>query len=434
MSYRTLDFLAPSLHPNTLLSLSVPEPSATAPREPVVKSLPIKYGEHQALGVGKRIIADTDGSVVVADDAYRISRLRLPENSVPEVITQHSVTPKAKSTWTGLASSAAGPLAALSTGHLTLFSNSPLTTRLPGPLLTLSALPTWSSFAVAGKEVDISLWDAGRVFSAAPADDGKRKKDALQHGEIWRGKNVPNNHLSLRQPIYHLCSTFLGPDTTHIATGTKSGCVRRYDTRQRKPVSDWKVAREGGVGAITAGTAEHELFFADHSALLASLDLRTGRVLYNVPALTSTAHTLLPLPSPTPAFSPLLGLASVSSDATLRVHQTLAPPTEAGRGNGSWTATGKKGTAVGMVGGVGGGAVFVAFGEGRDEVPDKATGAVGEDDEDEGEGDVWEVMDEVADEGSEDEDGVDSDDGEADEGESASEDDAPAPAPKRRRR
>lgn len=44
--------------------------------------------------------------------------------------------------------------------------------------------------------------------------------------------------------------------STLIAAGTKSGHVRKYDTRQRQHVHDWKVAREGGIVTLEAGLSE----------------------------------------------------------------------------------------------------------------------------------------------------------------------------------
>jgi hypothetical protein len=51
-TYRTADFWAPALHPNTLLQLSVPE----GERNPVVRPLPIKHNDHAAVGVVKRML------------------------------------------------------------------------------------------------------------------------------------------------------------------------------------------------------------------------------------------------------------------------------------------------------------------------------------------------------------------------------------------
>ena len=44
--------------------------------------------------------------------------------------------------------------------------------------------------------------------------------------------------------------------STSIAAGTKSGFVRKYDTRQREHVSNWKTAREGGIVTLEAGQNE----------------------------------------------------------------------------------------------------------------------------------------------------------------------------------
>lgn len=48
---------------------------------------------------------------------------------------------------------------------------------------------------VAGKEVDVSIWDLERVFAngLVPIGEkaaGKRKKGELEDGEVWRAKNV----------------------------------------------------------------------------------------------------------------------------------------------------------------------------------------------------------------------------------------------------
>ena len=72
---------------------------------------------------------------------------------------------------------------------------------------------------------------------------------------------LPNDSLSLRQPIHITSLTYLKNTTAtscHLATGTERGDVRRYDTRSAKrPVADWKgVAEIGGVKAIQTGSHE----------------------------------------------------------------------------------------------------------------------------------------------------------------------------------
>ncbi|GFZ45689.1 hypothetical protein JCM24511_03418 [Saitozyma sp. JCM 24511] len=451
----TLSFLAPSLHPNTLTDITFPLTSS--PTDPIVRHLAIKHGEHAPVGLIKRISSAspievrrmtgpifisllksrvpheflrhdatprTQNQIVVADDAFRISTLRLSspaEPAPPEVVSQHKVVSRANTNdiWTGLVNVQSGHISSLTSGLLAWIPSSSdrsspslQTTNVPSPVLALAShSPEATSVALAGKEVDVSLWDIERTFAAGPAGeegakDGKsksgikRKNAALEPGEIWRAKNLPNDHLSLRPPIHHLSLSFL-PSAPHLlVSGTKSGSVRRYDTRQRKPVSDWKVAKEGGVGSVCPG-AEH----------------------------TSTAHHLVSIPPPTGAssssghgsgsgsgslgFSASLGLATISSDASLRVHTTTPPP-EGDSGNWRGNGNGKKGGTYGMVGGVGVGG-FICSGWG--EISEDEAGVSDEEedvDDEEDDEEVWEGMSEVEDEGAlsgeDDEDDEESDD------------------------
>ncbi|WVF72100.1 hypothetical protein IAT40_006912 [Kwoniella sp. CBS 6097] len=474
----TLNFLAPSLHPNTLIDLSFPQPKLgavpSAP-EPIVQHLPIKYGEYQPLGSVKRMAQTGENQIVVADDKFQVSNLELSsvndeEASPPVVRGQHAVKARSKDVWAGLVHVQSGAVSALTSGllthhpHVTESSDSKASSSqsrsVPSPLQCLassSLAPT--SFALGGKEVDISLWDVERTFGASAneevaktSDSGKRKKNVLEAGQIWQAKNVPQNNLSLRQPIHHLCLTYLNESPHSIVSGTKAGTVRRFDTRQRKPLSDWKVAREGGVGAVAPG-AEHELFFSDRSNLLGSLDLRTGKVLYTYSAATSTASHLLAIPPHSSeaeatvgvaAGSRRVGLASISSDSTFRLHTTTTPPslsasasagsgaqTSNGNGNGksNWGDEGKKGEVLRIVGGASvGNPLWRGYAQREITVvippsttnikARRAEGEDGEDDDDEdgeelGDEEVWEVMDEVADEGKDEEsdDFADSDSG-----------------------
>lgn len=48
---------------------------------------------------------------------------------------------------------------------------------------------------LAGKNVELSMWDMERTFAAGPKAKGdagakKRKKNELEEGEIWRAKRV----------------------------------------------------------------------------------------------------------------------------------------------------------------------------------------------------------------------------------------------------
>jgi ribosome biogenesis protein NSA1 len=147
------------------------------------------------------------------------------------------------------------------------------------------------------------------------------------------------------------------------------------------------------------------------------MDLRTGRLLYSYPNLSCTPHHLLPLPPPaisssssksSSSSSPVIRLATVASDAALRIHYTLPPKKEGEKGN---LGGGRKARVEGMVGGVGiASFVFKGHREIADPIKEKPKkkrgGDDGDDDDEEGdEGDsddeeVWDEMSEVEDEGS----------------------------------
>jgi ribosome biogenesis protein NSA1 len=142
---------------------------------------------------------------------------------------------------------------------------------LPTRLRDWRLSPDQKTMAYGGDEVDLSVWDTERAFGsanpsphsgAAPSIESKRKRDALFPGEIWRAKNVPADGLGLRQGVSITSLTFLTPSTAlpenrHLLTGTQFGDVRRYDTRSRRPVSNWKnIGKMGGVKVMKKGLAE----------------------------------------------------------------------------------------------------------------------------------------------------------------------------------
>ena len=148
-----------------------------------------------------------------------------------------------------------------------------------------------------------------------------------------------------------------------------------------------------------------EVFFSDRANLSGAMDLRTGRLLYSYPNLSCTPHHLLQLPTSDHKSELEIRLASIGSDASLRIHSNLPAKRPGDKGN---VGAGKKAKVEGMVGGVGIGS-FVFTGFGSVEVPKvKKAKKEGDDEEDGDEDDeelddeeVWEGMSEVEDEGSE---------------------------------
>ncbi|EIM89890.1 uncharacterized protein STEHIDRAFT_36630, partial [Stereum hirsutum FP-91666 SS1] len=278
-----------------------------------------------------------------------------------------------------------------------LNSTTSQTAVLPMRLCDWRLSPDEKTFAYGGDEVELSVWDAERAFTASttpstqkPSESTqkKRKRDDLLPGETWRAKNVANDSLSLRQPVYNTCLTYLNLSSStsqpghHIATGTQFGNVRRYDTRSaRRPVADWKgVAKMGGVRAVAKGFNEHELFVADQGCNLFSLDLRNGSIGYGYKGISGAITSLAPSPT---------HLASTALDRYTRIHSTFAPPAQAGQ------AQENKGQVLESVYVKSIPTVVVwdqdTDADEEDEVKNK--GADGEDDED-----LWEGMEDVEDE------------------------------------
>lgn len=143
-----------------------------------------------------------------------------------------------------------------------------------------------------------------------------------------------------------------------------------------------------------------ELFFGDTTSLLGSMDLRTGKVLYAYPQQTCTTSHVLPLWMPDTSHSEknTIGMVSLASDATLRLHSTSSPPIEA-----KHNVT--KGVILGGIPGIGlGNPVFGGYLHTWH--PDENGSDAGSDDEDV-QGDVWDdmaVVDDVSDGSDSDED------------------------------
>lgn len=77
---------------------------------------------------------------------------------------------------------------------------------------------------------------------------------------------VHNDNLGLRQPIRITSLSYIDSDpslaTPHLLAGTQLGSLRRYDTRSaRRPVSDWKIAKVGGVKIVQKGLSEQCVVF-----------------------------------------------------------------------------------------------------------------------------------------------------------------------------
>ncbi|KAF9480119.1 hypothetical protein BDN70DRAFT_833309 [Pholiota conissans] len=202
---------------------------------------------------------------------------------------------------------------------------------LPSRLFDWKLSEDAHTFAYGGDEVDLSVWNTEGAFQEPPAPTSttsskkrKRNEDLLP-GEIWRARNVPNDHLGLRQPIRITALSYLSSSSPshNLITGTQFGDIRCYDTRAaRRPVSNWAgIGKVGGIKCIEKGMSEHELFIGDGGSNLYSIDLRTGSILYGYKGLSGSITSIAPSPTI---------MASTALDRYARVHSVVPPPAVAG--------------------------------------------------------------------------------------------------------
>ncbi|KAI0341727.1 hypothetical protein BDW22DRAFT_1332193 [Trametopsis cervina] len=284
-----------------------------------------------------------------ADGSASVFLLNLQNNTLEEQASWQETRLKQSQKYVGLSFGERGVYTCTSNGALrrTIPSGESDT----GPEPQLAVLPTrlteWrlasneQTFAYAGDEVELSIWDTERAFTSKPeevssaqakeqdAASKKRKRtEQLFPGEIWRAKNLPNDSLNLRQPVRNTAFAYLQPSTSpsqqHILVGTQFGDVRRYDTRAaRRPVSNWKgIGKVGGIGAIENGLTEHQVFVSDRGSNLYALDLRNGNVTFGYKGFSGAVTSMASCPS---------FLASAAEDRYVRFHSTFPPPTQIGQ-------------------------------------------------------------------------------------------------------
>ncbi|KAH7340490.1 hypothetical protein B0J17DRAFT_651545 [Rhizoctonia solani] len=224
-----------------------------------------------------------------------------------------------------------------------------LVASLPMRLNDIRLGPSFSSLAYGGDEVDLSVWDVERTFSDQPQstdETGKKRKkgkNELMYAEVWRAKQLPNDSLSLRQPVHITSLSFIqNPGLTnqqssfHIVTGNKNGALRRFDTRAaRRPVANWEnIAKTGGIRNVEPGRNEYELFASDNGSNLSSIDVRNGKICYSYKGLPSAVTSFTSISKSY--------LASVSLDRVFRLHTVYSPPSQAN------TQQLKKGATIGQ--------------------------------------------------------------------------------------
>lgn len=113
-----------------------------------------------------------------------------------------------------------------------------------------------------GKGVEVNMWDLGKCI------------------KTWTAKPPPPNSLGIFTPTWFTSATFLCKDDHRkVVAGTNSHQVRLYDIcAQRRPVISFDF-KETPIKAVTEDLDGHTIFIGNGSGDLASVDIRTGKLL-----------------------------------------------------------------------------------------------------------------------------------------------------------
>jgi len=115
-------------------------------------------------------------------------------------------------------------------------------------------------FATGGQENDIKIW----------------KLDAIDK-PIFAAKNVRNDFLNLRVPVWVSAIEFFRGDTNKVVVGSGHHSIRVYDRRdKRRPVidTDW---HEHPITALSIRKGNSSVVVGNSAGYMSEIDLRTGK-------------------------------------------------------------------------------------------------------------------------------------------------------------
>ena len=113
-------------------------------------------------------------------------------------------------------------------------------------------------------------------FVAFGGKENNLKLYDIEHLEkpVFTAKNVRNDFLDLRQPVWVNAIDFIGNEESRIIVGTGHHKVQLYDTRkQRRPIDEilWE---EYPITSISLGSDGNDLIVGNTTGSMASIDLR----------------------------------------------------------------------------------------------------------------------------------------------------------------
>ncbi|KAI8990869.1 hypothetical protein BDF20DRAFT_841265 [Mycotypha africana] len=201
-------------------------------------------------------------------------------------------------------------------------------------------------FGIGGKERDLTLFDLDVLMkqkeeettTAAETDmnpagphqntSAHKKKNTKAKGMIFQAKNIQNDFLDLRQPVWIHDFQFVDKDATKIAVVTHYHQFRLYDTKKgRRPCINAEIGKNP-LRALCLGTDLNHVVYSDTASTVGMIDIRTGKKAALFKGFTGSVTDVITVPQPTLDNDDKKGhssepvMVSVSLDRFLREHET----------------------------------------------------------------------------------------------------------------
>ncbi|CAM0143014.1 Ribosome biogenesis protein nsa1 (NOP7-associated protein 1) [Umbelopsis sp. WA50703] len=184
--------------------------------------------------------------------------------------------------------------------------------------------------AVGGKERELTMYDmnvlSGKTDSVTGVETSStnnttkyKKLKESEKGQIFQAKNVKNDYLDLRVPVWITDLQFVNDEATKIAISTHYHQIRLYDIKAaRRPVLDVEVGKTP-IKRISMGVTQDQVLYADTTNDFGAVELKHGKVAAQYKGQTGATTAFC---SATDNESKDKVVVSVSLDRFLRVHET----------------------------------------------------------------------------------------------------------------
>ncbi|KAI9592939.1 WD40-repeat-containing domain protein [Syncephalis fuscata] len=173
---------------------------------------------------------------------------------------------------------------------------------VPGSVAVMRVHPKQHHlFATGGKDQNLTIWDINQL------DNGRPKAEQ-------KAKNLPNDFLDLKRPIWITDMAFTSPDDPScVALTTANHEVQIYDFRQkRRPVIN-NVIGKHALNVMTLSPNHNELYCADNYSNVHCVDIRTGKLRCSFKGFSGAVTSMACTDK---------HLVTVALDRHLRIHET----------------------------------------------------------------------------------------------------------------